>query len=189
MDSREVTMCSTVHAAFSGRTVRRKVKQAGVWQTKTVPVPDTVVDYNRSMGGVDVSDALIGYYSVRHKTMKWYKTFFYHFLDIAVVNSFILHKELHKMRGDPSRTKPHTQKSFREKLAAEMIGEVPSTPPPLPHHHSYACPNATVLKRYCRNCSNAGNKTVKTPVYCTKCQVPLCMTARKNCFLAWHSSD
>ncbi|KAF3844494.1 hypothetical protein F7725_007657 [Dissostichus mawsoni] len=120
MDSREVIMCTTVHAAFSGRTVRRKVKQAGVWQTKTVPVPDTVVDYNRSMGGMDVSDALIGYYSVRHKTMKWYKTFFYHFLDIAVVNSFLLHKELHEMRGDPGRTKPHTQKSFREQLAADM---------------------------------------------------------------------
>lgn len=41
MDTREVTMCSTVHEAFSGHTVRRKVKEAGVWQTKTVHVPDT----------------------------------------------------------------------------------------------------------------------------------------------------
>ncbi|XP_033977920.1 piggyBac transposable element-derived protein 4-like [Trematomus bernacchii] len=195
MDTREVTMCSTVHEAFSGQTVQRKVKQAGVWQTKTVPAPDAVVDYNRSMGGVDVSDALIGYYSVHHKTMKWYKTFFYHFMDIAVVNSFLLYKELSKMKNDPARTKPHTQKSFREKLAAEMLefAGVPAaeaaaapSPPPLTCMPVYYGEDATALRKYCKNCSNAGNKTVKTPVYCRKCMVPLCFTSRKNCFMEWH---
>ncbi|CAB1323628.1 unnamed protein product [Coregonus sp. 'balchen'] len=105
MDTREVTMCSTVHEAFSGQTVKRKVKEGGVWQTKTVPVPDAVANYNRSMGGVDLSDALIGYYSVHHKTMKWYETFLFHFVDIAVKNN---------------PTQPYTQKKFRKKLLTEM---------------------------------------------------------------------
>ncbi|XP_010784271.1 piggyBac transposable element-derived protein 4-like [Notothenia coriiceps] len=195
MDTREVSMCSTVHEAFSGQTVQRKVKQAGVWQTKTVPVPDAVLDYNRSMGGVDVSDALIGYYSVHHKTMKWYKTFFYHFMEIAVVNSFLLYKELHKIRNDPAATKPHTQKSFREKLAAEMLefAGVPAaaaaaapSPPPLTCMPMYYGEDASASRKYCKNCSNAGYKRAKTPVYCRKCMVPLCFTSRKNCFKEWH---
>ncbi|KAF3850488.1 hypothetical protein F7725_012260 [Dissostichus mawsoni] len=82
---------------------------------------------------------------------------------------------------------PHIQKSFREQLAADMRGEVPAAPPPFPPS-SLACipayygEDATALRRYCRRCSEAGNKTVKTPVYCTKCQVPLCFTSKKNYF-------
>ncbi|KAF3836076.1 hypothetical protein F7725_028634 [Dissostichus mawsoni] len=165
MDSREVTMCSTVHKAFSGRTVRRKVKQAGVWQTKNVTVPDAVVDYNKSMGGVDRSP----------QNDEMVQDFFYHFMDIAVVNSFLLYKELYKRRGDPARAKPLTQKSFREQLAKEMSLQQhhPAHQPPPP---SLTCvpvyygEDATTVRRYCRKCSDAGNRRVKTPVYCRKCQ-------------------
>lgn len=76
-DTREVNMCSTVHEAFTGQTVKRRVKEAGVWSIKAVPVSSAVLDSNRFMGGVDLSDALIKYYSVHHKTIKWYKTFFF----------------------------------------------------------------------------------------------------------------
>ncbi|XP_035766623.1 piggyBac transposable element-derived protein 4-like [Neolamprologus brichardi] len=189
-DTREVTMCSTVHKAFSGKTVQRKVKEAAGWTTKAVPVPDCVVDYNKNMGGVDLSDALIGYYTVLHKTMKWYKTLFYHFLDIAVVNSFLLHMELCKRQGK----EPMTQKMFREQLAKEMLDFAAASalpPPPTPLSNLTCMPcyfgsNATDLRRYCRRCQDAGILRVKTPIYCRACNVPLCLTSKNNCFKMWH---
>ncbi|KAF3836791.1 hypothetical protein F7725_004255, partial [Dissostichus mawsoni] len=95
MDSREVTMCSTVHAAFSGQTVQRKVKQAGVWQTKTVPVPDAKLEY-----------------------------------------------------AEGSAPPPP-----------------PTTPPPLTCGPISYGEDASIRK-YCRNCHDAGNKRVKTPWHC-----------------------
>lgn len=94
-DCRDVTMCSSIHKAYSGRTTQRRVKSPdGTWSRQAVPVPDPVLDYNRYMGGVDLSDALIQYHGISRKTTRWYRKLFLHFVDIAVVNSIIIHEEL-----------------------------------------------------------------------------------------------
>ncbi|KAJ8277295.1 hypothetical protein GJAV_G00073640 [Gymnothorax javanicus] len=95
MDSREVRMCSTFHKAFEGDTVGRKVKSTGgTWAISQVPIPASVRDYNKYMGGMNLPDAQLKYYMIRRKTTKWYKVLLFHFIDVAIVNGFLLHKEL-----------------------------------------------------------------------------------------------
>ncbi|XP_030627655.1 piggyBac transposable element-derived protein 4 [Chanos chanos] len=116
-DTRDVTLCSTVHKAFSGQSVQRRIKNPdGTWSIQKVPVPEPVMEYNKFMGGVDLSDALIKYFSVTQKSRRWYVKLFLHFIDIAVVNSFIIHKEMALAR----QKRPLTQKRFRELLCMEL---------------------------------------------------------------------
>jgi hypothetical protein len=60
-DTREVTMLTTQYKAFNNDHFSRRLKNANVaWVGKNV----SMNYYNASMGGVDLSDALIAYYQV-----------------------------------------------------------------------------------------------------------------------------
>ncbi len=92
-------MCSTIHKAYAVETVSRRVKNAeGEWRTQQIPITTAGKEYNNYMGGVVLSNTLIGYYNVLQKTRKWYKTLLFYFFDTAVVNSLILHQEVSKAK-------------------------------------------------------------------------------------------
>lgn len=67
-------------------------------------------------GGVDMSDVLPKCCNEAQKTPKSYKKLFYHFVDIAVVNSFTLHKEM----ALEKRRKPPTQWLYGEVLYMQL---------------------------------------------------------------------
>lgn len=125
MDTREVSICSTVHPVYTGETVLRWQKSDGQGQRVPVPRPTAVGEYNKYMGGVDTSDQMFGTNSVHRKTRRWPMTVFQHLLDIAVTNSYILHKELLMAK----QQKPLTRQAFQEELCAKLLG-VPLAGPP-----------------------------------------------------------
>ena len=53
--------------------------------------PVVICDYNKHVGGVDVSDQYISSYSFIRKSKKWWHKMFFWSLELAAVNSFILY--------------------------------------------------------------------------------------------------
>ena len=53
--------------------------------------PTVIHDYNQKMGGVDKNGAMIGNYSCTRKSYKSYTKIFFHFLEKAVYNAFVMY--------------------------------------------------------------------------------------------------
>jgi len=62
---------------------------------KRVPVecPKVIQIYNKHMGGVDLLDSIIGRYRIAMISKKWYFKLFYHFLDMSLVNAWLLYRK------------------------------------------------------------------------------------------------
>lgn len=191
VDTKIVSVCSTIHAAFAGDTVQRKVKEAGVWISKDFPCPSPISHYNQHMGGVDLSDQLIQYYSAQRKTMRWYRKLFFHFLDIAATNAYLLHKELAVL----GQREAMTHKAFQEELTAQLCGVSIQIAPTRDTAEHVPVPCATTLtvgkeatagRKVCKLCK-MGGKTMHSPWKCKACDVPLCLQLTRNCFEKWHA--
>ena len=103
-DKKDVYMLSALHDETT-----TKVKVRGRKNT-LIDRPKCVVDYNKQMGGVDKVDQvdnvrfihslsffyiiqMLQPYICNRKMMKWYKKLVIHFLQMAMLNAFLLHKK------------------------------------------------------------------------------------------------
>ncbi|KFM71075.1 PiggyBac transposable element-derived protein 4, partial [Stegodyphus mimosarum] len=82
-DSKEVLILSNCHGPDVIQ-VKRKQKDGEKVMTNC---PTTIADYNRFMGGVDLSDQKICLYDFDRRSTKWWKKVFYKLLMTAVVNA------------------------------------------------------------------------------------------------------
>lgn len=73
--------------------------------------------YNAYMGGVEKSDQFLAYHNVLRKTVRYWKTLFYHMIDTAAVNAFILYNPIATSSG----IKTITENEFRDHLVLQII--------------------------------------------------------------------
>lgn len=194
MDKKAVYFLSNYHDPFETTTVNRKQKDGS---SKTVCCPVMCSDYNKHMGYVDNADRLLSTYKIDRKSKKWWHRVFWHFLDLTIVNSFILYKN---KDSQPSVT----LKKFRLLLADQLVGHkivvsrgrkrqaaVVSSQKPqvsIDRRRSQAShmPKHIESQRRCALCSTKFNQN-RTSWICSICDVPLCLFPNRNCFITYHS--
>ena len=190
-------MLSTTSQPVATGTVLRRKKDGS-----RVPVecPDSIILYNKYMGGVDRGDQLRGYYCCRTKSRKFYKYLFYFLFDVAITNAFILYKHFH---SHPSKSL-HTVKEFRLQLAKELIGTYCSRRVPgrcggptrtlqLQHFPLKDCPQPPAKRSRrgrCVYCSQHSHKRTDSSWRCRECGVWLCHDGnpQTDCFYLWHKN-
>lgn len=100
----------------------RKVKQR-----VEVDCPQIIREYNSHMGGVDLMDGLMGRYHIKIKSHDVMTRLFYHFIDMAATNSYILYRRIHAERcNDSDDISVEDEKllelpEFREQIAAGLV--------------------------------------------------------------------
>ncbi|KAK9694991.1 Transposase IS4 [Popillia japonica] len=95
-DNKPVLMASTSEGSHPITSAQRWDKG-----TKTyiqVPRPNVITAYNTSMRGVDLNDRMIAYYRIAQKTRKLPVYFMCHFIDLALVNSWIEYIGINKTK-------------------------------------------------------------------------------------------
>ena len=90
-DKREVIMLSSIHKS---RMIKTRKSD---WKTqKVIEKPECIVRYDENMGFVDKTDMQISFVESIRKTVKCYKKFFFHLLDLSTLNAYMLFNVKHK---------------------------------------------------------------------------------------------
>lgn len=201
--------CVIFLSTFSGKQPETKVKryERSSKTHKEVDCPQIVIVYNRHMGGVDLMDSHLGRHYITLRSKKWYFRLFYHLLDLAVINAWILYKEI-LLKKNP-KGKILNQKHFRIEVAkclcsmgrnGQKRGRPSNEIQQQLDTRKKKCPRAVVPPKDLRQDAtdhwpkwNSNRNRCKFPgckgftfVSCKKCDVFLCFNKDKDCYNAFH---
>lgn len=96
-DCKTITIITPIHNGSSIGQGQRTINEGSGYKKKVIPQPLIVQDYNTNMGGVDTSNQMSNKYPCYIKSIfpRW-KVFFFHSIDIMLLNSYIILKEFMK---------------------------------------------------------------------------------------------
>ncbi|XP_008181107.1 piggyBac transposable element-derived protein 4-like [Acyrthosiphon pisum] len=193
-DKRSVSLLSNFHNPTDTDIVPRREKDGTLTM---IPCPKVLKDYNENMNCVDKLDQNKKSCQIDRKSQKWWHRIFFHFIDIAVVNSHVIYTQstgttitMKNFRRDISRELLNKtivckcQSKSTKKSPAKIKKHKPFVPDSLRLEKSAHQPKISTRRR-CAKCSTR-EKEVRTEWMCIVCNVPLCITKNRNCFADHH---
>ena len=94
--------------------VDRKVREkSGCWGKESLACPPSIIQFNKYMGGVDRHDHLRSSYTLQRSSSKWWLYFTWFAVDIALVNSYLIYKEMFPKM---------THKKFQLQVCVHSVG-------------------------------------------------------------------
>lgn len=214
-DNKAVYFLSTVHKPNYTRNVqeedqvvRRRSKQGVV----NIPSPPLLKDYNKYMCGIDRADQNNRYYSVGRQCKRWPPRVVFHQLETSINNAFQIYKAAVPGHKSAREFRMHLATELVRGYSASQhhpVGRKRANPDieprlqnvgvhlPLVGANLVCCLCSQVAsvqhKRQCRNVPVEEQPTRKRPsrsnVYCSICEVHLCLNSTRNCWVEWHSKS
>lgn len=93
-DKKDVVILTTMHDLNFGETGKRN-RYTGQKSLKST----AVINYNQYMGGIDVGDQMLSKFHTMRRCKKAYKKIFFYFIDMMLLNSYIIFKNHKKDRA------------------------------------------------------------------------------------------
>ena len=201
-DNKEVCVGSNPYSANPVSTDRRWDKKDKAYVSLTRPA--VIGAYNEGMGAVDRCDQLLAFYRIVTKSRKWYKRILYHFVDVSIVNAFIMRRAITGAKNLPLfefkldvATALMYGENFVELLtrSAAVLREVV---PRAANGDPVAGPSPTDAVRLdgmnhwpeqaakVPRCCRVMFCKLRSTYWCSKCNVYLCLKGKNNCFVNYH---
>ena len=200
MDNKAVHFISNMHNPHISENTSRKNKDGS-----EIIIGGNLVnkDYNKHMGYVDKADMLKSLYGLDRKSKKWWHRIAFHFLDVSLVNAFVLFKNIRSVKVSLKIFKLNVihglvgatafrQPKNKKRSSGTFVGPVvdvkrhkATIAPSIRFDGSDHLPTMTENWRRCNFCSTK-KQPHRTKWQCTICKVPLCNN-KNQCFKTFHT--
>ena len=155
--------------------------------------PHVIVDYNKTMSGVDLLNQVLIPYYTQGWGIKWYRKIGEFMLGISVYNSFIVYRKLSPQNGIKDHLR-YCMELIEEILTHHLFGVVAyqhSTTPPdifllIERHFISQVPwtlGKSLAQRKCIHCAKLGTRR-DIRFWYRKCRFGLCLS---KCFEIYHT--